>query len=154
MKRKIAVCALSTSVFLILLSSFYFFLKRPEKVETPKMSEEEKKVIIVRDATYSSEKAGRIELRLKAKIAKKYIELLTKVYLSHGPVIGYSFGSSLYYKLSVVYNIGPVTQGEGFTNIVVGKEDADFPILKPPLLSFSVQKWKVGRYLRMVHRVI
>jgi len=74
MKRKIAVCALSTSVFLILLSSFYFFLKRPEKVETPKMSEEEKKVIIVRDATYSSEKAGRIDLRLKAKIAKKYMD--------------------------------------------------------------------------------
>ncbi len=57
----------------ILLYSGYFFVKRPER-SAPHVVEEEKRVIVFRDVTYSGEKKGAIDWELRAKIARKFID--------------------------------------------------------------------------------
>lgn len=72
--RKITVWIFSGIVVTSILFSFYFFLRKPEKIGPPKLAEEEKKMIVIKDATYTSEKGGKIDIRLKAKLAKKYLD--------------------------------------------------------------------------------
>ncbi|MCX7858278.1 MAG: LPS export ABC transporter periplasmic protein LptC [Deltaproteobacteria bacterium] len=72
--RKIAIYIFSGIVVLTLLSSFYFFLRKPQKLHTPKISEKERRVVEIRDAVYTGEKDGKVDLRLKAKLARKYLD--------------------------------------------------------------------------------
>ena len=57
----------------ILLYSAYFFVKRPER-PTAHVVEEEKRVIVFRDVTYSGEKKGAMDWELRAKLARKFID--------------------------------------------------------------------------------
>lgn len=72
--KKIAVHVFFGIVAISLFFSFYFFLRKPHKIVPPKIEEKERKIVVMRGATYVSEKNGKVEVRLKAKIARKYLE--------------------------------------------------------------------------------
>jgi lipopolysaccharide transport protein LptA/LPS export ABC transporter protein LptC len=72
-RRSLAGYIASGFAVSILLYSGYFFVKRPER-PTAHIVEEEKRVIVFRDVTYSGEKKGAIDWELKAKIARKFID--------------------------------------------------------------------------------
>ncbi|MDW8001937.1 MAG: LPS export ABC transporter periplasmic protein LptC [Deltaproteobacteria bacterium] len=61
-------------VLLVTLLSFYFFFKKPYRFNPPKIAEETKRMVVVKDAIYSTEKDGTVNFTVRAKLARKYLE--------------------------------------------------------------------------------
>jgi len=71
--RKIIVFIASGFIIVTLLLALYFFVKKPARISIP-VFDEEKKVIVFKDVTYSGEKKGIIDWEIIAKVARKYID--------------------------------------------------------------------------------
>jgi LPS export ABC transporter protein LptC/lipopolysaccharide transport protein LptA len=71
--RKLVVSMSLAFISLCFLMALYFFAKKPEKITSPSL-EEGGRAIIFKDVDYSSEKKGVNDWRIRAKIAKKFID--------------------------------------------------------------------------------
>jgi LPS export ABC transporter protein LptC len=74
MNRRLALYVFSGLVVASILLAFYFFLKKPQVVEPPKILEEEKRVFVFRDVKYSGEKGGAADWEITADLARKYMD--------------------------------------------------------------------------------
>lgn len=72
--RKISLHIFFGIIAVSLFFSFYFFLKKPQRISPPKMEEEERRIVVLKDANYVSERDGRQDMRIRAKLARKYID--------------------------------------------------------------------------------
>jgi lipopolysaccharide export system protein LptA len=74
MRRRVALYVFSGLVVASILLAFYFFLKKPQIIEPPKLLEGEKRVFVFRDVKYSGEKGGAADWEITADLARKYMD--------------------------------------------------------------------------------
>ena len=74
MRRRVALYVFSGLIVASILLAFYFFLKKPQPIEPPKLLEGEKRVFVFRDVKYSGEKGGAADWEIKADLARKYMD--------------------------------------------------------------------------------
>lgn len=77
-RRSLVVYAASAFIVAIVLLSFYFFVKKPEKATSTK-PEEVQKVMLFRDVKYSGERKGVVDWEVRAKLVKQYLDQDQKV---------------------------------------------------------------------------
>lgn len=72
-RRTTIVYVAAGFVAVILLSSLYFLVRKPERVAPAKLAEGTR-VVVFKDVRYSGEKKGVIDWELKAKTARKFLD--------------------------------------------------------------------------------
>ncbi|MEI6152489.1 MAG: LptA/OstA family protein [Deltaproteobacteria bacterium] len=71
--RKIVVYVALGFVISSLFLAFYFFFKKPIKINTPFL-DQERKAIVFKDVKYSGEKRGIVDWEIKSKVTRKFID--------------------------------------------------------------------------------
>lgn len=72
-RRIIIYAALGLVALCLLLALYFFFFKKPFKINTP-FVDSQRQAIVFKDVRYSGEKRGVVDWEIKSKVARKFID--------------------------------------------------------------------------------